>query len=187
MGRDLVGDSKMTKVLVIDDDKDFVEQVRLGLTEYGCQVQVAENGGHGILVAKYDPPDLALVSLELPEEGGGIGVCKRIREAEHLRDVPIMVSSTSAFSASPELSAIVSDYVAKPVPIPDLIELMNALVPLNAKEQTLDEAADRFEDDETRIMMTSPVDPAEPGPAATSPVTSAPPPAVSPSMAAPPP
>lgn len=102
----------MAKVLVIDEDKEFIEELRIGLGPRGCQVQAADDGDHGVLVAKYDPPDLALVSLDLTIDGGGLAVCKKFHEESGLGDVPIMVTSVHAFQPNPELAAIVADYVS---------------------------------------------------------------------------
>ena len=68
---------KEPKILLIDDNKDFLEIFGSKLENAGYKVVRALGGKEGVEKAKKTPPDLILLDLEMPEENG-IEVLSRI-------------------------------------------------------------------------------------------------------------
>jgi len=68
---------KEPKILLIDDNKDFLEIFGSKLENAGYKVVRALGGKEGVEKAKKNPPDLILLDLEMPEENG-IEVLSRI-------------------------------------------------------------------------------------------------------------
>jgi len=106
--------SKST-ILVIDDEKDFVELVRYNLEKEGFAVRGVFDGESGLSSAARDLPDLIIVDLMLPGIDG-LEVCRRLRSDARTTGIPIiMLTAKSAESdrvVGLELGA--DDYVTKP-------------------------------------------------------------------------
>jgi CheY-like chemotaxis protein len=114
------------KILIIDDEEGMRKALRKLLEASGFEVIEAENGIDGISRAKKDAPDLILLDIAMPELDG-IEVCKRIKEFEELRKIPILMVSSMI---DRELVVIAikegaSDFVAKPVKKKELLDKIN--------------------------------------------------------------
>ena len=102
-------------ILVIDDEKDFIELVKYNLEKEGFLVRGVLDGESGLSAAARDLPDLAIVDLMLPGMDG-LEVCRRLRADPRTAAIPIiMLTAKSAESdrvVGLELGA--DDYVTKP-------------------------------------------------------------------------
>ncbi len=69
-------------VLVIDDDEDILEGVRLLLSEWGCRVVVAPDGEAAVAAVRAEevPPDVVLADLRL-RGGDGVAAARRVMDA----------------------------------------------------------------------------------------------------------
>ena len=67
------------KVLVVEDDNNIAELLRLYLQKDGFEVSHAADGGKAVEMAKEIQPDLVLLDVMLPVLDGW-GVCAKIRE-----------------------------------------------------------------------------------------------------------
>lgn len=116
----------MKRVLIIEDDADFLRSVSAVLeTQY--QPFPCQSAREGIQLAFREKPDLILVDLDLPEMSG-FEVCQRLRESPSTRDIPIVFLSGDAKTDSKvkglELGA--DDYIAKPVESRELLARIGA-------------------------------------------------------------
>ncbi|MEK7616344.1 MAG: response regulator [Patescibacteria group bacterium] len=59
-----------TRILIIDDNKDFLDIFSLKLTSAGFEVTTAQSGKEGIELAKKIRPDLVLLDVEMPDMNG---------------------------------------------------------------------------------------------------------------------
>lgn len=78
--------------LVIDDQDDIVEIVKLTLQYEGWRVATARNGREGVAAVRQEAPDLILADLMMPEMTG-IEFCRRLVEDFKLTDVPVLMIS----------------------------------------------------------------------------------------------
>ena len=60
----------MARILVIDDEKEFLEFLREFLEEYGYEVVTAENGIEAIQLYKHIPADIVITDLLMPQKDG---------------------------------------------------------------------------------------------------------------------
>ncbi len=102
----------MSKILVVDDNKDFVELLKAQLERKGHRVIVALNGREGLQRAYQARPDLVILDVMMPEMDGW-DVCRRLRE---LTNVPIIMvtARSSAADVVYGLDSGADDYVTKP-------------------------------------------------------------------------
>ena len=76
------------KILIVEDDKDFLAILQKKFTIEGFSVVVAENGEEAIEVAEKEKPDLILLDIMMPKMDGLV-MAKKIREND--KNVPIML------------------------------------------------------------------------------------------------
>jgi len=82
------GDRK--KIMIVDDDKDFVQILQLRLAASGYDVVFAMDGVSAISVARRENPDVILVDIGLPA-GDGFSVIERLAVIEEFTFTPIIV------------------------------------------------------------------------------------------------
>jgi len=77
------------RILLVDDDHDFVEATAAVL-ESICDVDVAFGGGEGLAKARASRPDLILLDVIMPDEDG-FAVCDQLKADPQLADVPVIM------------------------------------------------------------------------------------------------
>lgn len=78
-----------SRIMVVDDDVDFLDQVGLYLGSRGYEVRTADSRPAGErLLAEYDP-DLVILDLMMENEDDGFVLARRIKSA--LPDVPVIL------------------------------------------------------------------------------------------------
>ncbi|MGD8452538.1 MAG: response regulator [Phycisphaerae bacterium] len=83
----------MAKVLVIDDDPDFQDAVRLMLEKAQFEVEVASNADEGLAKVKSTSPDLVVLDVMMPSDYEGFAVARAIREELKLTKLPLVILS----------------------------------------------------------------------------------------------
>jgi DNA-binding response OmpR family regulator len=117
------------KVLIVEDEKDIQQLVKLYLEKEGFRVYVAGTGPEALRLIKSEKPDLMVLDLMLPEIDG-IEVCKRVRGTSETATLPIIMLTAKAEEADTivglELGA--DDYVTKPFSPKSLVARVKALL-----------------------------------------------------------
>jgi CheY-like chemotaxis protein len=81
------------KILVVDDDKDFLMATKLILEKGGYEVFLAEDGKSGVEMWKSVSPDLAIIDMMMETWGEGFSVLKKIRSTDTGKDTPLFMIS----------------------------------------------------------------------------------------------
>jgi two-component system phosphate regulon response regulator PhoB len=117
-------------VLVIEDEVDLATTLEYNLRAESYTVRVAHSGKQGLAMATSEPvPDVIILDLMLPDLGG-TEVCRRLREQERTRDIPVIMSTAKG----EEIDRIVGfevgadDYIVKPFSVRELILRVRALL-----------------------------------------------------------
>jgi two-component system phosphate regulon response regulator PhoB len=103
------------RILVVDDEPDLLELVRVNLSQAGFDVETAESGRAGLDAVRARTPDVLVLDLMLPDVAG-TEVCRQIRADPKLRELPIVMLTAK----SEEVDRVVGfelgadDYVTKP-------------------------------------------------------------------------
>jgi DNA-binding response OmpR family regulator len=109
------------RILVVDDDRDFVEAVRTLLTHAGYEVLVAYDARSGVTRARETRPDLILLDVMMDERTEGFFTVRELRRAPELAGTPIIVVSAvydrvPEFRVPPDRAWLAHDaFLAKPV------------------------------------------------------------------------
>lgn len=119
------------KVLVIDDDIDLVEAMRLTLESAGFDVIDAQDGNKGFDKAKKERPDLIILDIMMGTQDEGFHVAYRMRQDADIKDTPIVmltaVGSETGFSFNKDKDQDflpVQEFLEKPVDPDQLIEVV---------------------------------------------------------------
>jgi len=114
------------KVLIVEDDDNIAELLRLYLEKDGFTVAIAENGAIGVAEFERFKPDLVLLDIMLPVLDGW-GVCREIRAVSN---VPIIMLTAKGETTDKitglEMGA--DDYIVKPFEVGELIARVHAVM-----------------------------------------------------------
>ncbi len=117
------------KILIVEDEQDILQLVKLYLEKEGFRTTTAVNGAEALKKVKEDKPDLIVLDLMLPELDG-LEVCKRLRSVPETAMLPIIMLTAKAEESDTiiglELGA--DDYVAKPFSPKALVARIKALL-----------------------------------------------------------
>lgn len=123
-------------VLVIDDDIDLVEIIRMTLEREKLRVIDAQSGERGFALAKDQRPDLILLDVMMGTVDEGFQVAYRLRSEPLTKDIPIIMLSAvgerTGFSFDKGKDAEflpVSEFIEKPVSPRKLVDLVRRHLP----------------------------------------------------------
>ncbi len=85
----------MKKILIVDDEKDLVEIIRLGLEPLGYQVFEAYDGQEGLEKARQIKPDIIILDLMLPKIDG-YQVCRMLKFDINYKQIPVILLTARA-------------------------------------------------------------------------------------------
>ncbi|HRZ39728.1 MAG TPA: response regulator [Candidatus Omnitrophota bacterium] len=117
------------KILIVDDERDIVEVVRMRLETRGYEVFAAYNGRQGLERVKDVMPDLVILDIMMPEINGST-LCGMLKFDERYKHIPIVMLSVKARDIDREIGGKVKAdaYLTKPFEAQQLIEIVNNLI-----------------------------------------------------------
>lgn len=117
----------LLRVLVADDHEMLRTAVRGLLQNLGCSVAVAANGREAVELASREDFDLVLLDLQMPEMGG-LEAARSIRRWHGGRRPPRIIGVSGEVEEWVVCEAAgMDDFIAKPVRIADLIQVLESL------------------------------------------------------------
>lgn len=115
-----------TKLLVVDDDANICEMVRLYLEKEGYEVKTAADGVEGVNFFKMYEPDLVLLDIMLPRKDGW-QVCREIREIS-TRPIIMVTAKGEVFDKVLGLELGADDFMVKPFDMKELSARIKAVL-----------------------------------------------------------
>jgi DNA-binding response OmpR family regulator len=116
------------KILLVDDDEDFLNATKQILAANKYEVVTARDGDEGIAKARHEHPDLILLDVIMPGKDG-YTVCYELRKIKQTRPIPIiMLTSIGQQFSKPEYAVdiaidhLADDFVEKPVDTQTLLK-----------------------------------------------------------------
>ncbi|MCH2184531.1 response regulator transcription factor [Myxococcota bacterium] len=117
------------RILVVDDEPDLLELIRVTLTHAGFEVETATQGSEALTALGRCCPDLMVLDLMLPDVSG-IEICRKVRSAQEWADLPIIMVT----ARSQEFERVIGfemgadDYVVKPFSPRELVLRVRAVL-----------------------------------------------------------
>src|SRR5262245_45410711 len=113
---------KPRRILLVDDDQEIVESMRLALEAKGYRVLVARDGNQGLVLCEKEDPDLVILDMMMPKRSGFL-VLEKLRRTRPvpLKVVMITANEGSRHKAYAEMLGV-DDYIRKPFAMDRLME-----------------------------------------------------------------
>ncbi len=119
--------AKKAKILLIDDDVDFVEATKIVLESKPYEVVVAYEGEEGLRKAREEKPDLVILDIIMPIKDG-FTAAEQLKKDPQLNKIPILMLTAfaekggeSSIATSRGLTLEAEDYIDKPVSPEELL------------------------------------------------------------------
>ena len=123
----------MAKILVVDDDPDFLEATRMVLEPAGHEVITATDGDDGLERSREEEPDLVILDVIMATVLDGLSMSQRMSEDPDQAGIPILMVTSIANSDYRELFPTdeyihIDDFVSKPIAPDDLLNRVDRLL-----------------------------------------------------------
>jgi len=125
----------MEKILIIDDDFNNRDILRIRLERAGYQVLEAENGDDGLNIASKENINLIILDVMMPKKDGWL-VCKMLKDNAKTQEIPVIILTARSLPID-ELRSLecgADGYVPKPI---DHILLLKNVEELLKKHKTV--------------------------------------------------
>jgi DNA-binding response OmpR family regulator len=121
-------ESSVKRILLVDDDQEIIESMRLALGAKGYQVLVARDGNQGLVLCERENPDLVILDMMMPKRSGFL-VLEKLRRTRPIPLKVIMVTANegSRHKAYAEMLGV-DDYIRKPFAMDRLMEAVERLL-----------------------------------------------------------
>ena len=84
----------MAKILVIDDDRDFVKITQMILQSSGYEVISAANGEEGLKVMRQERPNLVILDIMMTYILEGLDIRRQMASDPNLKNIPVIMSTS---------------------------------------------------------------------------------------------
>lgn len=120
------------KVLVVDDETDFVDIVRVRLEANNFEVTVAYDGEEALEKVREERPDIIVLDIMMPKING-FDVCRKLKIDQNYKDIPIIMLTAKFQASDIEFGAAVGAdaYITKPFEPQVLLGKMRELLQKN--------------------------------------------------------
>jgi DNA-binding response OmpR family regulator len=116
------------RILIVDDDYEIVESVRIPLESAGYEVLVARDGNQGLAMVEREDPDLVILDMMMPKRSGFL-VLEKLRRTRRVPTRVIMITANegSRHKAYAEMLGV-DDYIRKPFAMDRLLGSVSRLL-----------------------------------------------------------
>ncbi|RBW41592.1 DNA-binding response regulator [Psychromonas sp. B3M02] len=131
-------------ILIVEDDQDIAELIKVNMEDLGLAVTHCDNGEDAIKQALENDYSLLMLDLNLPG-CSGLDVCRKVRESKPAQAILMLTARTSELDRVLGLELGADDYMAKPFSVRELQARVHALlrrVHLLQNNQTQEPVAD---------------------------------------------
>jgi two-component system alkaline phosphatase synthesis response regulator PhoP len=125
---------KMPKILVVDDDPDLVESVKIMLENRNYEVIAAYDGIEGLQKTKEESPDLIILDVMMPNKDG-YAMCAELKADPKYNSIPIILLTavvshipTTTYTQRMGMEIEADDYIDKPVEPSELVRRVDVLL-----------------------------------------------------------
>ena len=111
----------MNRILVVDDNTDILQIVKVILENYGYEVVVTPNGEETLSRTDSFDPHLILMDVFLAAGIDGRDICRALKSNDKTKDIPVIMFSAQTKMDDIFKSCRADDFIAKPFEVKELI------------------------------------------------------------------
>ena len=133
---------KKHRILLVDDDADFIDLSKAVLENHGFDVLAAYSGREGLDKVRFEQPDLIVLDLMMEKHDTGFAFAKALKTDPLHKNIPILmltaVSGTTGYDFSQELDGYwmkTDDYASKPLPPEELVKRVSDLLARSRQQE----------------------------------------------------
>jgi DNA-binding response OmpR family regulator len=116
------------RILIVDDENDFIELLQYKLAGHGYELIVANDGVHALSQARTLKPNLILLDILLPDLDG-LSVCEILRRQPATKKIPIIFMSALTGDVTKRTASIqADDFFTKPLDLNRLEKRIDELL-----------------------------------------------------------
>lgn len=112
-------------LLLVDDDKPFLNRLERAMARRGFDVRIADSVAGGKAMVQADPPAFAIVDMRL-EDGNGLEVVSKLQQVREDAKIVVLTGYGNIASAVNAVKLGAVDYLAKPADADDLVKALMA-------------------------------------------------------------
>lgn len=131
----------MAKILIIDDEQQVREVLKIVLMEQGHEILEADNGKKGIELFKKNSPEIVLTDVMMPEMTG-LEFTRFVKEMNEDTDVIVMTGYGTEEVVIEALHAGASNYIKKPISFEDLFAIVDSILTKRRNRKRIEPARD---------------------------------------------
>ncbi|PIQ86695.1 MAG: two-component system response regulator [Candidatus Omnitrophica bacterium CG11_big_fil_rev_8_21_14_0_20_45_26] len=117
----------MKKILVVEDDPDLRELLKMRLEANHYEVVLAENGEDGLTKAETEKPDLIMLDVMMPTLDG-YTMSQDLGSNEHLRHIPLIVMTGKQYMEELFQSGQVKAFFTKPIDTKEVLKKIKSVL-----------------------------------------------------------
>ncbi len=114
---------KHPTLLLVDDEKSFLQRLARAMTSRGFQVSTAESVAEGLQYIKSEAPDYCVLDMKL-NDGNGFTIAEALKEMGATTKVVMLTGFGNIASAVTAIKLGAIDYIAKPADADDVYEAL---------------------------------------------------------------
>ncbi len=115
-----------SKILIVDDESNIIELIRLYLEKEGFTTVIARNGSEALSKFRMENPDLIILDIMIPEPDGW-QVCREIRQSSNV-PIIMLTAKSETFDKVLGLELGADDYLTKPFEAKELVARVKAVL-----------------------------------------------------------
>jgi len=119
----------MSKILIVDDEIQFIKMAQIRLESNGYKVISANDGKEGLEMIRNENPDLIILDIMMPVMDG-YAMLKELRKDDKIKDIPVIMCSGKVLLNDEEgvLKCEANAYIAKPFEPPVFLAKIEELL-----------------------------------------------------------
>lgn len=114
------------KVLIVEDDADIAQLVKMHLTDLDCEISIASDGNQGLVKLENESFNLVILDLMLPGVDG-LEICRRLRQRDDYTPVLMLTAKGTELDRVLGLEIGADDYLTKPFSVRELLARVKAI------------------------------------------------------------
>lgn len=127
----------MKKVLIVEDDENITELLKIHLKDLDCNIDVAYDGMSGYEKARDEMLDLIVLDIMLPKLDG-IAICQKLRALDNFTPILMLTAKSEEFDKVMGLESGADDYLTKPFGVREFIARVKAIFRRQERNHQLD-------------------------------------------------